>query len=56
MTPGFELSSEVIKELNLARKQADKTFIYFNHSTAATNVVIRLENEVLDMESKSRSF
>jgi len=56
MTPGFELSSEVIKELNLARKQADKTFIYFNHSNTPANVVIRLENEVLDIGKQEQVF
>jgi tetratricopeptide (TPR) repeat protein len=56
MTPGFELSSEVIKELNLARKQAGKTFIYFCHSNTATKVVIRLENEVLDIGKQEQVF
>jgi hypothetical protein len=56
MTPGFELSSEVIKELNLARKQADRTFIYFNHGNTPTRVVIKLENEVLDIGKQEQVF
>jgi hypothetical protein len=49
MTPGFELSSEVIKELTLARKQGDKTFVYFRHRNMGRKIVVHLENEVLDI-------
>lgn len=48
MTPGFELSSEVIKELSLARKVGNKEFIYFRHRNLGRKTLIQLENEVLE--------
>jgi len=49
MTPGFELSSEVVKELNKARKQGGKEFIYFRHRNMGRKIVVQLENETLDL-------
>ncbi len=49
MTPGFQLSREVIKEIAMARKQGNKTFIYFRHRSMARNIVINLGDELLDV-------
>jgi predicted ATPase len=49
MTPGFDLSSEVQKELNLARKQGDKEFVYFRHRNMGRKIMVQLENQVLDI-------
>ncbi len=49
MTPGFNLSSEVIKEISMARKQANKTFIFFRHRSMARNIVVDLGDEILDI-------
>ena len=49
MTPGFNLSSEVTKEISMARKQGNKTFVYFRHRSMGRNIVVNLGNEVLDI-------
>lgn len=49
MTPGFELSSEVVKEISLARKQANKTFVFFRHRSMGRKIVVNLGDEVLDI-------
>jgi YHS domain-containing protein len=50
ITPGFDLSSEVIKEISLARKAANKQFIYFRHRNLARKIVLDLgENEKVDL-------
>ena len=49
MTPGFNLSSEVIKEISMARKQGNKTFVYFRHRSMGRNIVVNLGNEILDI-------
>jgi hypothetical protein len=49
MTPGFNLSSEVVKEIGMARKQANKTFVFFRHRSMGRKIVVNLENEVLDI-------
>jgi TIR domain len=49
MTPGFNLSPEVIKEISMARKQANKTFVYFRHRSMGRNIVVNLGNEILDI-------
>ncbi len=49
MTPGFELSSELVKELNMARKQGGKEFVYFRHRNMGRKIVVQLENEALDI-------
>ena len=43
MTPGFNLSSEVVKEIGMARKQGNKTFVYFRHRSMGRNIVVNLE-------------
>jgi len=49
MTPGFNLSREVINEIAMARKQTNKTFVYFRHRSMGRNIVVNLGNEVLDI-------
>ncbi len=49
MTPGFDLSSEVIKEVGLARKQGGKTFVFFRHRSMGRKIVLNLGDEVLDI-------
>ena len=49
MTPGFNLSSEVVKEIGLARKRGNKTFVYFRHRSMGRNIVVNLEGEVLNI-------
>ncbi len=49
MTPGFALSSEVIKEICMARKQAGKTFVFFRIRSMKRNIVVNLGSEVLDI-------
>jgi hypothetical protein len=49
MTPGFDLSSEVVKEIAIARRQANKTFIFFRHRSMGRKIVVDLGNEVLDI-------
>ena len=49
MTPGFNLSSEVVKEIGMARKQANKTFVFFRHRSMGRKIVVNLGDEVLDI-------
>jgi hypothetical protein len=49
MTPGFELSNEVTKEIALARKQANKTFVFFRHRSMGRKIVVNLGDEVFDI-------
>jgi heme/copper-type cytochrome/quinol oxidase subunit 4 len=49
MTPGFNLSKEVINEITLARKQANKKFVYFRHRSMGRNIVINLGEDTLDV-------
>jgi hypothetical protein len=49
MTPGFDLSSEVIKEISFARKQMNKTFVFFRHRSMGRKIVVNLGDEVLDI-------
>jgi hypothetical protein len=48
MTPGFELSTEVVKELNMARKAGDKKFIFFRIRSMGRRFSIKLDNEVFE--------
>jgi len=50
MTPGFNLSREVINEINLARKQSNKTFVFFRHRSMGRKIVLNLGDEILDIE------
>ena len=49
MTPGFNLSREVANEIRMARKQTDKTFVYFRHRNMARNIVVNLGDEFFDI-------
>ena len=49
MTPGFDLSREVSNEIRMARKQTNKTFVYFRHRSMGRNIVVNLGEEVLDI-------
>ena len=49
MTPGFDLSSEVVIEISMARKQANKTFIFFRHRSMGRRIIVNLGAEVLDI-------
>ncbi len=49
MTPGFNLSPEVVKEIEMARKQANKTFIFFRHRSMGRNIEVNLGSEILDL-------
>ncbi len=49
MTPGFNLSSEVVKEIGMARKLTNKTFVFFRHRSMGRNIVVNLGDEVLDI-------
>ena len=49
MTPGFELSSEVVKEIGMARKQGNKTFVFFRHRSLGRKIVVNLGTEILDI-------
>jgi hypothetical protein len=49
MTPGFDLSHEVANEIRMARKQTNKTFVYFRHRSMGRNIVVNLEDELFDI-------
>jgi hypothetical protein len=49
MTPGFDRSSEVIKELKMAIKQPNKVYIFFRHRSMGRKIVVNLNDEVLDI-------
>jgi hypothetical protein len=49
LTAGFELSSEIKKELTLARKCGNKEFVYFRHKSLKPNLKIALNGEELDI-------
>jgi hypothetical protein len=49
MTHGFDLSSEVVKEIKMARKQANKTFVFFRHRSMGRKIVVNLGDEVFDI-------
>jgi hypothetical protein len=49
MTPGFNLSSEVIKEIRMARKIGNKIFVYFRHRSMGRNITVNLGDETLDI-------
>jgi len=54
ITPGFDLSPEVIKELSLARKMSNKEFIYFRHRDLGRKIVLDLETERVDLEKQQQ--
>lgn len=54
ITPGFDKSSEIKKELSLARKCENKEFVYFRHKDLTPNLKIILDNEELDMAEQQQ--
>jgi hypothetical protein len=49
ITAGFESSSEIRRELSLARESAERKFVYFRHKDLAHHIKIDLDNEELDI-------
>jgi TIR domain len=49
MTPGFDLSHEVANEIRMARKQTNKTFVYFRHRSMGRNIVVNFGDELFDI-------
>jgi hypothetical protein len=49
MTPGFDLSREVGNEIRMARKQTNKTFVYFRHRSMGRNILVNLGDEFFDI-------
>jgi len=54
ITPGFDKSLEIRKELSLARKDEEKEFVYFRHKDLAPNLKIVLVNEELDLAKQQQ--
>jgi tetratricopeptide (TPR) repeat protein len=49
MTPGFDLSAEVVKEIDMARKQTDKSFIFFRHRNMGRKIIVHFDKDSLDI-------
>lgn len=49
ITPGFQLSSEVLKELKMARQIGNKHFLYFRHRDLARKFILDLGDEKVDL-------
>jgi hypothetical protein len=49
ITPGFDLSPEVLKELRIARECAGKKFIYFRHRDLARKIILDLDGQKVDL-------
>jgi hypothetical protein len=49
ITPGFDLSPELRKELSIARIKGNKEFIYFRHRDLARKIVVDLDSEKVDL-------
>ena len=49
ITPGFDLSPEVIKEIGLARVVGGKKFVYFRHRDLSRKIVLNLASEKVDL-------
>jgi hypothetical protein len=49
ITPGFDLSPEVIKEIGFARAVPHKKFVYFRHRDLSRKIVLNLETEKVDL-------
>jgi len=54
ITAGFNLSPEIKKELSLARKYADKEFVYFRHKSLKPNLKIVIDSEELDIGKQNQ--
>ncbi len=49
ITPGFNLSAEVLKEIRLAREFGGKKFLYFRHRDLGRKIVLDLEGKKVDL-------
>jgi hypothetical protein len=49
ITPGFYLSTEVLKEIRLAREFGGKKFLYFRHRDLGRKIVLDLEGKKVDL-------
>jgi hypothetical protein len=49
ITPGFNLSVEVLKEIRLAREFGGKKFLYFRHRELGRKIVLDLEGKKVDL-------
>ena len=49
ITPGFDLSAEVIKEISLAREMGGKKFLYFRHRDLGRKIILNLAGEKVDL-------
>ena len=49
ITPGFDLSGEVLNEISLARKSGGKKFLYFRHRDLGRKIILNLEGEKVDL-------
>ena len=49
MTSGFNLSSEVLKEVFMARKQTNMTFVFFRLRYMGRKIVLKSMNEEFDI-------
>lgn len=49
ITPGFDLSAEVLNEIGKARKIGGKKFLYFRHRDLGRKIILNLEGEKVDI-------
>ena len=49
ITPGFDLSAEVLKEIRKAREIGGKNFLYFRHRDLGRKIILNLEGEKVDL-------
>jgi hypothetical protein len=49
ITQSFDISTEIKKELTMARRSNDKQFIYFRHADLSSYLTIDLDGQVLDL-------
>lgn len=54
MTPGFEKSSEVLKEIELARKLGNKHYIYFRYRSMSRKIVIPQQKAQIDISKQEQ--
>jgi hypothetical protein len=49
ITPGFDLSGEVLNEIRLARESGSKKFLYFRHRDLGRKIILNLEGQKVDL-------
>jgi NAD-dependent SIR2 family protein deacetylase len=49
ITPGFNLSAEVLNEIRIAREIGGKRFLYFRHRDLGRKIIIDLQQEKVDL-------